>query len=174
MNMDAATTSALERRQIAAAKEATLNSASLGILGLRGRYVSLDPKATGAGSGIVHLYRDVLRSTDLDGAASDSSKDGHHDQARTEEAYVDKDKTTLCILAVPSHMTPSALLSWFGEGTLELISNVRLVKTSRANRYMVLLKFRNTWSARQKQKEWSGKSFNNTEVNTKDSLVVAK
>lgn len=165
--MEAHTTTALERRQIAAAKEATLNSVSLGILGLRGKYVPSDPKAPEAGPGTIHLYRDAIRSPDLGphGAGSDVARaEEAASEARLEEAYVDKDRTTLCILAVPTFMTPSDLLGWFGEATLGLVSNVRLVKTSRSTRYMVLIKFRNTWSARQKQKEWNGKAFSEKEV----------
>ena len=137
--MDVHTTTALERRQIAAAKEATLNSASLGILGLRGKYLPSESKTGDAGLGIIHLYRDVLRSTDLDSPTSDEGTHSSIRQTLTAEAYVDKDKTTLCILAVPSYLTPSDLLSWFGDGTLPLVSNIRLVKTSRSNRYLSLI-----------------------------------
>lgn len=170
-NMDAQTTTALERRQIAAAKEATLSSASLGILGLRGKYTPSDPNSTESSAGTVYLYRDSGRSIDKDRRTLQDVDITKASGIRPEEIYTDETGTTLCILAVPSHMTPSDLLGWFGEGTMELVTNVRLVKTSRLNRYMVLLKFRNPWSARQKRRDWAGRLFSSSEVSDDHSRL---
>lgn len=159
--MDNFTTTALERRQIAAAKEATLNSASVGVLGLRGRYVPSDPQTTGLDTGTVHLYRDTIKQRDT---AAIGGSDASASATQSEEAYVDRDETTLCILAVPSHVTPSDLLGWLGSETLQQVMNVRLVKSARSDRYMVLLKFRDTNAARRWKHEWSGKMFKDTSV----------
>lgn len=160
--MDAHTTNALESKQIAEAKAATLRNAALGVLGVRGRYIPSEPRtASQHGCGVVHLYRDVEQSSDLK-AEPAISISGH--DAASEDAYVDNERTTLCVLAVPSHMTPSDLLGWFGSDTLELVSHFRLVKTSRSDRYMVLLKFKDSQAAMSWQKQWNGKLFNSTEV----------
>ena len=42
-----------------------------------------------------------------------------------------------------------------------------MVRTSRANRYMVLMKFKNGKRAREWQYEWNGKVFNSIEVSAR-------
>jgi BRCA1-associated protein len=74
------------------------------------------------------------------------------------------DCTTLCILAVPSYMSASDLLGFVGEATMDDVSHFRMIRTARANRYMVLMKFRSGKKAREWQKEWNGKVFNSMEV----------
>ncbi|KAJ5832987.1 BRCA1-associated 2 [Penicillium riverlandense] len=74
--------------------------------------------------------------------------------------------TTLCILAVPSYMSSSDFLGFVGEKTLDDVAHFRMIKTARANRYMVLMKFRNAHKAMTWQKEWNGKVFNSMEPET--------
>ncbi|CBF85985.1 putative RING and UBP finger domain protein [Aspergillus nidulans FGSC A4] len=76
------------------------------------------------------------------------------------------DCTTLCILAVPSYMSASDLLGFVGEATMDDVSHFRMIRTARANRYMVLMKFRSGKKAREWQKEWNGKVFNSMEPET--------
>jgi BRCA1-associated protein len=78
--------------------------------------------------------------------------------------------TTLCILAVPSYMSSSDFLGFVGEKTLDDVAHFRMIKTARANRYMVLMKFRNAHKAMVWQKEWNGKVFNSMEVSVPFSL----
>jgi hypothetical protein len=61
-------------------------------------------------------------------------------------------------------MTPSDFLGFVGEPTRENVSHFRLIKTSRANKYMVLMKFREAKRAREWRKQWNGKAFNSMEV----------
>lgn len=136
---------------------------------MKGRYEPLEDNGGVEGWGIVHLYRDseetsglyqdsVYRSSDLwsDGLRNPSGK--IHPPPKDEEC------TTLCILAVPSYMTPSDFLSFVGEETRSQVSHFRMVRTSRANRYMVLMKFKHGKQARIWQNEWNGKVFNTMEV----------
>lgn len=74
--------------------------------------------------------------------------------------------TTLCILAVPSYLSPSDFLGFVGEKTLDDVSHFRMIRTPRANRYMVLMKFRGGKKAIEWQKEWNGKVFNSMEPET--------
>lgn len=76
----------------------------------------------------------------------------------------EEDCTTLCILAVPSYMSPSDFLGFVGEATMDDVSHFRMIRTARANRYMVLMKFRSGRKARDWQREWNGKVFNSMEV----------
>lgn len=76
----------------------------------------------------------------------------------------DEDCSILCILAVPSYLSPADFLGFVGEETRDEVSHFRMIKTARANRYMVLMKFRNGKKAREWQREWNGKVFNSMEV----------
>lgn len=78
----------------------------------------------------------------------------------------EEDCTTLCILAVPAYLSASDFMGFVGEKTLDEVSHFRMIRTSRANRYMVLMKFRSGKKARDWQKEWNGKVFNSMEPET--------
>ncbi|KAH4006177.1 hypothetical protein HBI56_023320 [Parastagonospora nodorum] len=123
-----------------------------GGLATKGKFIPSDLRDTEVGWGVVHLYRDGQETPglyeDVEGATTD---------------FNEEDCTTLCILAVPSYMTPSDFLGFVGERTREDVSHFRLIKTSRANKYMVLMKFRSARQAREWRKEWNGKAFNSME-----------
>ncbi|OOQ89961.1 putative RING and UBP finger domain protein [Penicillium brasilianum] len=74
--------------------------------------------------------------------------------------------TTLCILAVPSYLSPPDFLGFVGQKTMDDVSHFRMIRTPRANRYMVLMKFRSGGKAKAWQKEWNGKVFNSMEPET--------
>ncbi|CBX94365.1 hypothetical protein IAQ61_009929 [Plenodomus lingam] len=125
---------------------------NVGGLATKGRFIPSEPKDTEVGWGVVHLYRDGQETPGL--------YDGHAGEG-TE--FNRAECTTLCILAVPSYMTPSDFLGFVGEQTREQVSHFRLIKTSRANKYMVLMKFREPSQASEWRKEWDGKAFNSME-----------
>ncbi|KAF2036723.1 zf-UBP-domain-containing protein [Setomelanomma holmii] len=123
-----------------------------GGLATKGKFLPSDLKDTDVGWGVVHLYRDGQETPGLYDEIEGASKE-----------FNEEDCTTLCILAVPSYMTPSDFLGFVGEQTREKVSHFRLIKTSRANKYMVLMKFREAKKAREWRKEWNGKAFNSME-----------
>ncbi|KAL1958172.1 hypothetical protein VTO42DRAFT_5027 [Malbranchea cinnamomea] len=82
------------------------------------------------------------------------------------------DCTTLCILAVPSYFSPSDFLGLVGEETRDEVSHFRMIRTARANRYMVLMKFRSARKAKEWQKDWNGKVFNSMEPETMHVVFV--
>lgn len=131
----------------------TAHAQNAGGLATKGKFIPSDLKDTEVGWGVVHLYRDGQETPGLYDEVSGADKDGDEDEC-----------TTLCILAVPSYMTPSDFLGFMGEQTREDVSHFRLIKTSRANKYMVLMKFREPIKAREWRKEWDGKAFNSMEV----------
>ncbi|KAF1998311.1 zf-UBP-domain-containing protein [Amniculicola lignicola CBS 123094] len=116
-----------------------------GGLATKGVFVPSDLKDTEAGWGVVHLYRD---GQETPGLYDDAAAAGDGTLFNEEEC------TTLCILAVPSYMTPSDFLGFVGEETRE----------ARANKYMVLMKFKEATRAREWRKEWNGKAFNSMEA----------
>ncbi|KAJ4359774.1 uncharacterized protein N0V89_000330 [Didymosphaeria variabile] len=125
-------------------------AANAGGLATKGKFIPSSPKDTELGWGVVHLYRDGQETPGL-----------YDEGAATE--FEEGNCTTLCILAVPSYMTPSDLLGFVGEQTREHVSHFRLIRTARANKYMVLMKFWKAEKAREWRKEWNGKPFNSME-----------
>jgi BRCA1-associated protein len=166
-----------ERPTIAAASEKNNISKGIGsaISGLqtKGSYTPLDHQTTGSVWGIVHLYRDAEETPGLygDSPLSKPSDPWLHGFTRDSTGPkhsppADQDCTTLCVLAVPSYMGPSDFLGFAGEQTWNEVSHFRMIKTARANKYMVLMKFRNGKKAREWQQEWNGKVFNGMEVSS--------
>ena len=141
-------------------------------LATKGRYEPTDVNENELGWGVVRLYRDSKETPGLHDVVS-TSKHFKHGKGRPSEdslgqgpSFRDEDCTTLCILAVPSYLTPSDFLGFVGEKTREEVSHFRMIRTERVNRYMVLMKFRNGKNAREWRKEWNGKVFNSMEVRT--------
>ncbi|GAB7340213.1 hypothetical protein MBLNU457_6680t1 [Dothideomycetes sp. NU457] len=139
-----------------ASKEKGTPSKSQGGLHTRGVYVAAETKTTDVGWGVVHLYRDTQETPTLE--------DGHlkmpAGRSSTGDGQFDTDQcNTLCILAVPSWMMPSDLLGFVGDQTREDVSHFRLIRTGRANKYMVLMKFKQAKRAVEWQKAYNGRLF---------------
>ncbi|EAW10484.1 putative RING and UBP finger domain protein [Aspergillus clavatus NRRL 1] len=154
----------------------------LGGLRTKGKYIPLDQQTSESSWGIVHLYRDAEETPflvdedyplELKGSAAARQPydqlGGRHDvpaRAQSPSLRAEGDCTTLCVLAVPSYMSPSDFLGFVGEATMDDVSHFRMIRTARANRYMVLMKFRSGKKAREWQKEWNGKVFSSMEPET--------
>ncbi|KAL2870856.1 putative RING and UBP finger domain protein [Aspergillus lucknowensis] len=162
----------------------------LGGLRTKGQYFPLDQKSSESAWGIVHLYRDVQETpflvadeypAELKGSAAAVARRPYADQqpggggrssisspqgGGGSALQPGKDCTTLCVLAVPSYMSASDFLGFVGEATMEDVSHFRMIRTARANRYMVLMRFRSGTKAKEWQKEWNGKVFNSMEPET--------
>ncbi|KAL8822176.1 MAG: hypothetical protein Q9191_007083, partial [Dirinaria sp. TL-2023a] len=146
------------------------NGISAGPSGLatKGRFEPLNSEEEELGRGVVRLYRDGEETPGLydKPTIGKSSKAGRALQRKDEAeqpAFKDEDCTTLCILAVPSYLTPSDFLGFVGERTRDEVSHFRMIRTERSNRYMVLMKFRNGKKAREWRIEWNGKAFDGIE-----------
>lgn len=125
--------------------------------------------------GIVHLYRDIDETPGLyrrEGRISSSdfwngdAQARRHLSTRPLGSWKDEDCTTVAILAVPSYMTPRDFLAFVGEETRNAVKHFRMIRTSRLNRYMVLMKFKDGRYARQWQNDWNTKLFNAMEPET--------
>ena len=147
-------------------------SANSGSLATKGKFEPLDSGEDELGWGVVRLYRDADETAGLydDVASIKSSKHtraghgGSSSQSEERSTFRDDDCTMLCILAVPSYLTPSDFLGFVGERTREDVSHFRMIRTERSNRYMVLMKFHSGKRAREWHTEWNGKVFNDMEV----------
>lgn len=157
------------------------NGISAGPAGLatKGRYEPLDPRQEELGWGVVRLYRDAEETPGLYDKPEPhiSSKHGRHTFKKVQDVdlpFRDEDCTTLCILAVPSYLTPSDFLGFVGEKTRDEVSHFRMIMTERGNRYMVLMKFRNGKKAREWRRVWNGKPFDGMEVSSVTLAVESR
>ena len=142
-------------------------TAGPGGLATKGRYEPLDPKQEELGWGVIRLYRDAEETAGLYDEPVKNPKGARHALKKGKDDEIpfrDEDCTTLCILAVPSYLTPSDFLGYVGEKTRDDVSHFRMIRTERGNRYMVLMKFRSGKKAREWRGEWNGKAFDGMEV----------
>lgn len=108
---------------------------------------NLEPlKARLLGEGIVHLYRDFYEDDSIEAKQPPLSHSG--------------DDTMLSILAIPTYYTASDVLGFIGDYYIEFISHLRILKTERPNRFMILLKFKDAVKAAEFQYHYDGKAFN--------------
>ncbi|KXT17532.1 hypothetical protein AC579_3220 [Pseudocercospora musae] len=126
-------------------------------------YLPSEPKTTELGWGVVHLYRDSEESYAQDGSQMLQHSSAQAQITASGGRFSIDDCSTLCILAVPSWMMPSDLLGFVGDQAREDVSHFRLIRTGRANKYMVLLKFRSPKKARDWQKAYNGRLFSAAE-----------
>lgn len=139
-------------------KSSTASTSLPGGSAAKAHFIPLEPKNTEFGYGVVHLYRDVYETPGLYNPKQDSVTEGNG-KAEDEDAL-----TTVAILAVPSYMTPSDFMGFVGEETRDTVSHFRMIRTGKANRYMVLMKFRRKEDAKAFVTEFNGKIFNSMEV----------
>ncbi|KAK8045248.1 RING finger protein [Apiospora rasikravindrae] len=125
----------------------------------KARFLPLKTKDTNIGWGIVHLYREVEETPELSALAG-------AEEVEDPERFEGVDCTTLCIPAVPSYLSPSDFLGFIGERWRDQVSHYRMVMTGRLNRYLVLLKFRDSKRAYMFKREFDGKVFNDIEPET--------
>lgn len=119
--------------------------------------------------GIIHLYRDSEETSNLytsskikDASAelwTGSASVRPRNLPSTTKAPKDNECTTVAVLAVPSYLTPKDFLAFVGEKTVDAVSHIRMIKTAKLNRYMVLMKFKDGRFARQWQHDWNGRVF---------------
>ena len=165
-----------QRKKAAPSKDGhKIITANSGGLATKGKLETLDYGDDEIGWGVVRLYRDADETPGLyddvvhhhktsKHASASQDGSGAGDQTGGPSSFRDEDCTMLCILAVPSYLTPSDFLGFVGEKTREEVSHFRMIRTERSNRYMVLMKFRSGRRAREWRKEWNGKVFNDMEV----------
>ncbi|PNY25548.1 RING finger protein ETP1, partial [Tolypocladium capitatum] len=119
----------------------------------------LDTKYTDLGWGVVHFYREGEETPPLSASERPDEESGQQEETSSTDGC-----TTLCIPAVPAYMSPGDFMGFVGERWTGDISHCRMVMTSRMNRYLVLLKFRDSERAKQWKREFDGRVFNSMEV----------
>ncbi|KAG2732854.1 hypothetical protein G9P44_003844 [Scheffersomyces stipitis] len=126
----------------------------------------LEPlKATSLGQGIIRLYRE------FEDEPSESSVEEPY-PIRSNETVIAGDDTMVAIIAVPTYFTATDLLGFIGENNLRYISHIRILKSDKPNRFLVLLKFRDVLKAAEFQYAYNGKPFNSMEPETCHAIYV--
>ena len=103
------------------------------------------------GQGIIRLYREYYDESD--------SKE----LSVEDDVILPGDGLMVSILAVPTYFTATDLLGFIGETNMKHISHIRILKSEKPNRFLVLIKFIDPLQAAQFQYDFNGKAFNSME-----------
>ncbi|KAK6875429.1 RING finger protein ETP1 [Candida tropicalis] len=115
---------------------------------------SLEPiKAKSIGNGVIRLFRE-FEDDDSDEVVSPDIQSNPGDD------------TMVAIIAVPTYFTATDLLGFIGENYMSNISHIRILKSDKPNRFLVLIKFRDIVKAAEFQYHYNGKPFNSMEPET--------
>ncbi|KAF9579234.1 hypothetical protein BGW38_004589 [Lunasporangiospora selenospora] len=134
--------------------------------------------------GILRLYKDTNEITtgelrypsdpdetnlETDDKTKDSKSDPHPESqqqqqsGKTRPQIISPDwETTVCVLAVPSYMSPGDFLNFVGPVRSE-VSHFRIIRDSVPNRFMVLMKFRSRETTSEFYKRYNGRTFSSLE-----------
>lgn len=124
---------------------------------------TLEPiKAKPIGKGVIRLYREF---------EDNESSSGAHGKKKI--VINPGDNTMVAILAIPTYFTATDLLGYIGETFVSYISHIRILKSDKQNRFMVLIKFRDIVKAAEFQYQFDGKSFNSMEPETSHVIFVS-
>ncbi|KAK6204352.1 BRCA1-associated protein 2-domain-containing protein [Scheffersomyces amazonensis] len=124
----------------------------------------LEPlKAKSLGKGIIRLYREL------------EDEEGDISSLQLGDNPVDVipgDDTMVAIVAVPTYFTATDLLGFIGESYMKDISHIRILKSDKPNRFLVLIKFNGIVRAAEFHHIFNGKAFNSMEPETCHVLYV--
>ncbi|CAI5756417.1 unnamed protein product [Candida verbasci] len=111
--------------------------------------MNLEPiKAKIIGDGIIRLYREF-------------------DDIILQPNHINKgDDTMVGILAIPTYFTATDLLGFIGESFMSKISHLRILKSNKPNRFLILIKFKDIIEAANFHYSFNGKPFNSMEPET--------
>lgn len=118
-------------------------------------------KAKFLGNGNIHLYRefeDDSSSFNLQSPTSSVSPEPSLSPNETEG-----DDTMVSIIAVPTYFTATDLLGFIGDSFMKYITHLRILKSEKPNRFLVLIKFNDILKTAEFQMKYNGKPFNSME-----------
>ncbi|KAF9436621.1 hypothetical protein BGZ76_003462 [Entomortierella beljakovae] len=122
--------------------------------------------------GILRLYKDTNEITtgkiqiqsgqneELTSTSSAVTVDRERDSA---QVIHPEHGTTVCVLAVPSYMSPGDFLNFVGP-VRSNVSHFRIIRDAVPNRFMVLMKFRSSDTAFEFYNRYNGKAFSSLEA----------
>lgn len=116
-------------------------------------------KAKFISEGIVRLYREYEDD-------SDTEEDTYFKNNDQNDIQNPGDDTMVSIVAVPTYFTATDLLGFIGEKFMPFITHIRILKSEKPNRFLVLLKFNDLVKTAEFQYNFNGKPFNSMEPET--------
>nr|CAG8435279.1 2056_t:CDS:2 [Entrophospora candida]CAG8480066.1 14720_t:CDS:2 [Entrophospora candida] len=133
---------------------------------LAGEYVPLKSGKTNPSYGILHLYRDPNEIPKDNNNVSKNANDkvnNSQDSLNTNTNIIENnDDTILAVLAVPSYMSASDFLGFVASVRSD-VSHFRFIRDSAPNKFVVLMKFRNSHVANDFYKQFNGQPFSSME-----------
>lgn len=115
--------------------------------------INMEPlKARLLGKGVIHLFRDFEEQTETDAKSVTVSNPG--------------DDTMVSIVAIPTYFTATDVLGFIGDHYMEFVTHIRILKSDKPNRFLVLVKFKDIVKAAEFQYHFDGKPFNLMESET--------
>ncbi|KAJ3188694.1 hypothetical protein HDU85_004408 [Gaertneriomyces sp. JEL0708] len=124
-----------------------------------GAFIPFKNGKTELNAGILHLYREMSEIEDVLQERTTTDSPGSATEALSDQLSASKGTgLILCVLAVPSYMTPQDFLSFVGS-TKDNMSHLRMLRDSLPNRYMVLIKFRNQETTDAFYRDFNGREF---------------
>lgn len=108
-------------------------------------------KAQLLGQGVIRLFRD-FEEEEIPSKSSTIASPG--------------DDTMVSIIALPTYFTATDLLGFVGDYYMEYVTHIRILKSDKANRFLVLLKFKDLVRAQEFQYHYDGRPFNSMEPET--------
>lgn len=127
------------------------NIKSMSLEPLRGEYL---------GDGNVRLYREFEAG---DSAVASPEHSPTQQSSQLSPYLIPGDETMLSIVAVPTYFTATDLLGFIGEEYMSHITHIRILKSEKPNRFLVLLKFDDIIKTAEFQYRFNGKAFNSME-----------
>ncbi|KAK9765599.1 hypothetical protein K7432_005944 [Basidiobolus ranarum] len=118
-----------------------------------GQFVPTKIGSTNIDIGVLRLYREVKEISLSQEENSTPVENGHDDNNLG---------NILSVLAVPSYMTPTDFVGFVGSYKKH-VSHFRIIRDSSPNKFLVLLKFRESDVAREFYNEFNGRAFNSME-----------
>ncbi|KAI9011333.1 BRCA1-associated protein 2-domain-containing protein [Gaertneriomyces semiglobifer] len=124
-----------------------------------GAFIPFKNGKTELNAGILHLYREMSEIEDVLQQRTTTDSRGSATEGLSDQLSASKGTgLILCVLAVPSYMTPQDFLSFVGS-TKDNMSHLRMLRDSLPNRYMVLVKFRDQGSTDAFYRDFNGREF---------------
>ncbi|KAJ3213400.1 hypothetical protein HDU67_002932 [Dinochytrium kinnereticum] len=123
-----------------------------------GVFVPFRKGTTQLNAGVLHLYRNKSEVPDILEKTRESDV-GEGNFSREEVKDAKGPGNVLCVLSVPSYMTAQDFLSFVGPFQKN-ISHIRIIRDSIPNRFIGLIKLRDSRSTDSFYRQFSGKRFN--------------
>lgn len=82
------------------------------------------------------------------------------------------DETMVSIIGLPTYFTATDLLGFIGEAYINYITHIRILKSEKPNRFLVLIKFKDIVKTAEFQYNFNGKPFNSIEPETCHVIFV--